>query len=106
MYSKNHRPTADQKRFQSWIRETFKECQNCGAPAEHLHHILGSSAKHNKQWIGQWAVVMLCAHCNLYAILPPKREQLDRFVTDILVEFGKPEGMTDEQLEAIQTWKR
>lgn len=112
MQSKNYPPNAAQKRFHKWIRETFTACNNCGATATEIHHIVGAAGKHDRQWIGQWAVEPICYGCNhdnLY--LPKKRDQLNRFLETVLrkyiTTFGRlPDGMTEQQREAIRTWRR
>lgn len=50
-------PTAAQKRWQEWQRE-----QGCHYCKQHtsIHHCVGSTAKHNKVWIGQWWTLPLC----------------------------------------------
>lgn len=50
-------PTAAQRRWHDWLRE--QGCACCGAPAE-IHHCVGSTAKHNKIWIGQDFCIPLC----------------------------------------------
>ena len=112
MFSKNHKPTADQKRWHSWIRDHQRFCPNCAEYATDLHHVIGSAGKHDKQWIGQWAVCMLCYRCNHDDLrLPKKRAQLDRFVLPLIdkyvAEHGDlPEGMDIFQHRAIQEWHR
>ena len=55
----NHPPTTKQKRVQQAIRDNGCIIPGFGAMGYQLHHIWGSSAKHNKIWIGQDAVLLL-----------------------------------------------
>lgn len=50
-------PTAKQSRWHDWLAE--QGCACCGAPAN-IHHCVGSTAKQNKVWIGQWFTIPLC----------------------------------------------
>lgn len=52
---------AKQKVWQEWQRA--RDCCNCGAPAS-IHHAVGSTAKHNKQHIGQFFTLALCYDCH------------------------------------------
>jgi len=54
--------TARQKRWHSWLGQ--QPCCGCGAKEVALHHCVGSSAKHNKVWIGQDWVIPLCYECH------------------------------------------
>jgi len=49
-------PTAQQKRFHKWLAE-----QGCylGLGPASIHHCMGSTAKQNKVWIGQWFAIPL-----------------------------------------------
>ena len=61
-----HQPTTAQRRFYATIIE--QGCCICGNDAE-IHHIKGSSFKHNKTAIGNWYVLPLCPeHHRLGAI--------------------------------------
>ncbi len=110
MYSKNFKPTAKQKQWHQWLRDNTYHCDNCGAPASELHHIIGAGGKHNKIHIGQWACVMLCHECNHDdSRLPTKREQLDRFTRGVLQSYWRQFGvlpMDQDELMAIACWQR
>lgn len=49
-------PNAAEKRFHEFL--AGMGCAVTGAPA-HIHHAIGSSAKHNRIHIGQWWVIPL-----------------------------------------------
>ena len=51
------RPTADQQRWQDWLRS--QGCAICGSPAS-IHHAVGATGKHDKVEIGQWWTLNLC----------------------------------------------
>ena len=110
MRTKNYPPTAAHQRWHKWVRENYQECRNCGAPATDLHHILGSAAKHNRVWIGQCAVTMLCDPCNHNdLVLPDKPQQLRDFLQDVVVPYWLrfnelPPGMGEAELLAIASW--
>jgi hypothetical protein len=53
------RPSKKQQDFQNWMRGLC--CAVCGNQPE-IHHMYGSTAKHNKQSIGQWATIPLCSY--------------------------------------------
>ena len=59
MYSKNCQPTVAQKRLHEHIRRAGSPIPGFGANGFQLHHLWGSCAKHNKLWIGQYAVLLL-----------------------------------------------
>lgn len=112
MQTHNYQPRAEHKRFHDWVRAWSPMCENaCGSPAMELHHILGAAAKHNKVWIGQWAVCMLCYACNhSNDRLPIKKEQLQRFWLDgVLKRYRALEGKDPcpaEVIQAIEEWQR
>lgn len=62
MISKNHAPTARQRRWHAWLAE--QECCNCGSLPVCLHHCAGASAKNEGVWIGQDWVLPLCYECH------------------------------------------
>jgi len=55
-------PTAAQKRWHKWLGQ--QTCCGCNQDGVSLHHCAGSTARHKKQWIGQWWLVPLCYDCH------------------------------------------
>ena len=55
-------PNARQKRWHDAVAQL--PCVSCGATLVHVHHCVGSSAKHNKVHIGQDWVIPLCPDCH------------------------------------------
>lgn len=55
-------PNARQKRWHDAVAQL--PCVSCGATPVHVHHCVGSSAKHNKVHIGQDWVIPLCYDCH------------------------------------------
>lgn len=112
------RPTKAQQDWQDWQREQC--CCNCGAPPPSaIHHMYGSTAKHNKIHVGQWATIPLCYDCHqgLHGIhgdvsrfeQPTRKEaEKDRFrITCINRELqGYSVPMSDEVINAIMDYRR
>lgn len=103
-----HPPNAAQQDFHDWIRDNFDACMFCGYSASEIHHIIGSAGKHFGIWIGQWLVGPICYDCNHNNLkTPPKREQIDVFVKNILQPYYKRFGeipMSKDELLAIVCW--
>lgn len=108
MFSKNYRPTAEQKRF--WDYLASQSCLNCGAYPVQLHHIIGSSGKENKVHIGQWLLMPLCASCHAeYPHQNGRAQQIDDFLREVLNPYWRRFGdvpMSKDELMAICTWSR
>lgn len=88
MLSKNHRPTAAQKRF--WDEITAMGCLITGAPAE-VDHCAGASAVQDGIHIGQWWVIALSPGVHRQDAInrtTNRKEFAQRYGSRIAADFG------------------
>lgn len=63
MQSKGNQPNAEQKRWREDVRAVG--CIGCGSQhGTEIHHVVGCSAKFNKQPVGHWWILPLCHECH------------------------------------------
>lgn len=104
-------PTARQKRWHNWLASL--PCCATGEACEHLHHCAGSSARHNKIWIGQdWVVPLTdAAHMGpegIHKRANRKRYEKEWFAQ--IIERAKAEQVEsippEEVINAIMDYRR
>jgi hypothetical protein len=108
-------PNQDEKDFQSWLKD--RPCCVSGQSGVSVHHMYGSTFKHNKVLIGHWACIPLAyefhqGRCGYHTIGQKTwrdvyGDQCNYWIVqhDIYVdEGGKP--APQEVINAIMDWGR
>lgn len=72
--TKNTRgPSAEEKRFQGWLKE--QPCVWCNNPGPSIvDHCRGATFKHNKVLIGHWFCIPQCLECDTQKTMHGKRQ--------------------------------
>ena len=108
-------PNADEKAFQSWLKE--QPCCVTGRGGVDVHHMYGSAFKNNKILIGHWACIPLCPDlhrgmdgihtigkarwCDMWG---PQSALWELVILDYSAETG--ETPPNEVYDAIMDWGR
>lgn len=103
------RPTARQQRWRDWLGK--QPCCATGNACEQLHHAVGSTAKHNKIWIGEdWLIPLTAEAHRAIDSLGRNRKTYEKMWFSDLIERAHAEGVKDvppdEVIEAIMDYHR
>ena len=102
---------AAEKRFMGWVKE--QPCIQCGNWPVIVHHMYGSTFRHNKVLVGMWALLPLCQCCDSIITNGCPRYYREKFGEPQSVSFMRlletcPEGLQPpaEVIDAIMDWNK
>jgi hypothetical protein len=98
MQSKNHKRTAEQKKWHGQVAELG--CITSGSTQAQIHHCVGATAKHNKIHIGEWFVLPLNPFNHSY--IDQGRFGLDMLKTEAGERYNADDRVKDMSLHEFE----